>query len=132
MAPMKANGSGISVEYRIDAAPQAGRATAIVLSFTGVTDPAGASVRLAGDGGLSLGAAAGSRTLRANETTALTVDVVPAADGIGYLHVFTTQYGATTATSIPVQVGKAPAAMPASGALKQGIDGEKILSMPVK
>lgn len=132
MAPTKANGSGISVEYRIDATPQAGRAMPVVLSLGGVTDPAGAAVRLVGDAGLSLGGGAASRTLPAGETTVLTVDVLPPADGIGYLHVFTTQHGATSATSIPVQVGKAPAAMPASSALKQGTNGEKILSMPVK
>lgn len=132
VAPMKANGSGVDVSYRIDAAPEAGRAIPVVLSFGGVTDPAGGTVRLTVDAGLSLGAAAALYALPANQVTTLTVEVVPGAAGIGYLNVFTTQHGITGATSIPVQVGKAPAAMPASGELKQTPAGDKILSMPVK
>ena len=57
---------------------------------------------------------------------------VPSAQGIGYLHVFTTQNGATSATTIPVQVGKAPTSLPAAGELKQDAAGEKIRSMQVK
>jgi hypothetical protein len=131
-APMKANGSGISVQYRLDATPQAGLATPVVLSFDGVTDAAGATVRWTADGGLSLANAAETRTLPAGQATTLTVQVVPGAAGIGYLHVFTTQHGASSVTSIPVQVGKAPSAMPASSDLKQTPGGDKILSMPVK
>ena len=117
--PVKANSSGIAVRTASTARPRPGRAIPVVLSFDGVTDPAGATLRLAADGGLALGAEAATRTLPAGETSTLTVQVVPAAEGVGYLHVFTTQYGATSVTSVPVQVGKAPSAMPASGELKQ-------------
>lgn len=131
-APKKVNGSGVTVQYRVDAQPQAGQATSILLSFDGVTDPAGATVQLRGDAGLSLGGAAASRTLPAGEVTSWTVQVVPAAQGIGYLHVFTTQNGTTSSTSIAVQVGKAPSSMPSIGELKPGSGAERILSMPVK
>ncbi len=131
-APMKMNGSGITMQYRIDTTPQAGRATPVVLKFNGVTDSVGASVRLSADSGLTLEGAETPRALPAGEITTWTVTVVPAADGIRYLHVLTTQNGATSATSIAIQVGKAPANLPSSSELKQSPSGEKILSMPVK
>lgn len=131
-APQKSNGSGVTVKFRVDPAVQAGGATTVVLTFDGVADPAGAVVRLAADGGLTLGRSGATSTLPAGVATTLAVEVVPPASGIGYLNVFTTQYGATSATSIPVQTGKAPSAMPASGDLKQSPDGEKIRPMQVK
>ncbi|VTU16801.1 hypothetical protein SRS16CHR_01867 [Variovorax sp. SRS16] len=131
-APSKVNGSGVTVQYRVDPLPQAGQATSIVLSFDGITDPAGATVQLRSDAGLKLGSAATTRTLPAGEVSNWTVEVVPAAQGIGYLHVFTTQNGTTSSISIPVQVGKAPPSMPSMGELKAGPGTEKILSMPVK
>ncbi|CAN7180878.1 hypothetical protein LJR084_000426 [Variovorax sp. LjRoot84] len=131
-APAKSNGSGVSVQYRVDGTPQAGSAVSVVLSFDGITDPAGASVRLTAEGGLSLVGAGGTQALPAGQATTLTVQVVPGAEGVGYLHVFTTQRGATSAISVPVQVGKAASAMPASDTLKQTPDGDKIRPMPVK
>lgn len=132
-APMKANGSGVIVQYRIDGTPQAGAAIPVVLSFDGITDPAGAALRLQTEGGLALGGSAPtSQTLPPRAVTTLTIEVTPAAAGAGYLHVFTTQYGATSATSIPIQVGKTPSTQPSSGDLKQSADGEKIRSMQVK
>jgi hypothetical protein len=130
-APQKVNGSGVTVQYRVDPRPQAGHAASILLSFDGVTDPAGATVQLRSDPGLSLGAAA-SRTLPAGEVSTWTVEVVPTGQGIEYLHVFTTQNGTTSSTSIPVQVGKTPSSMPSIGELKPGSGVDKILSMPVK
>ncbi|MDR6535650.1 hypothetical protein [Variovorax soli] len=131
-APMKPGGSGIAVQYRIDGTPQAGSAVSVVLSFDGVSDPAGGTVKLTADGGLAIAGSPGPHALPAGKASTLTVQVVPDADGTGYLHVFTTQNGATSATSVAIQVGKAPSAMPAGSGLKQTPDGDKIISMPVK
>ena len=131
-APVKPGGSGIAVQFRIDGTPQSGSAVPVVLSFDGVSDSAGGSVRFSVDGGLTLVDSAGPHTLPAGQASTLTVQVVPDAGGTGYLHVFTTQNGATSAASIAIQVGKAPSAMPASSTLKQSPDGEKIISMPVQ
>lgn len=131
-APMKANGSGVVVQFRVDGTPQVGAATSVVLTLGGVTDPAGASLRLQTEGGLTLGAAASTVTLPAGSPTTLTIAVTPTADGIGYVHVFTTQYGATSATSIPIQVGKTSPAQSSGNELKQSPSGEKIRSMQVK
>ena len=131
-APMKGNGSGVTVRYRIDGTPQAGAAVPVVLSFDGVTDPAGALLRFQTEGGLSLGSTAESRTLPAGAATTLTIEVTPSAAVTAYLHVFTTQYGAVSAISVPIQVGKAPTGLPEAKGLKQGPDGEKIRSMQVK
>ncbi len=130
--PSKANSSGVDVQYRIGGTPEAGRPTSVALSLGGITDPAGATLRLVADGGLTLRGAPASYALPAGQTTDLTVEVTPAAAGVAYLHVFTTQHGVTGATSIPVQVGKAPSTLPSAGELKQSPSGEKILSMPVK
>ena len=132
-APMKANGSGVAVQYRVDGTPAVGAPVRIVLSFDGVTDPAGAALQLTTEGGLRMDAAASATaTLQAGQTTTISVDVVPSAEGIAYLHVFTTQYGATSATSVPVQVGKAPAKLPAAADMKQDAGGNKIRSTQVK
>ena len=128
-APMKANGSGVSVEYRVDAA-SAGQPASVVINFDQVTDPVGASVRLTVSGGLTLNGDVAPRVLAAGEKATLTVPVVAPADGVGYLNVFTTQSGATSVTSIPV--GKSPSAMPSSGDLKQTPNGDAIISIPVK
>ncbi|SCK36052.1 hypothetical protein VAR608DRAFT_3287 [Variovorax sp. HW608] len=132
-APMKSSGSGVAVQYRVDGTPEVGTTVRVVLSFDGVTDPAGAALRFTTEGGLAMGATTPAAvTLPSGQATTITVEVVPSAQGIAYLHVFTTQNGATSATSIPVQVGKAPAALPATGELKQDAAGEKIRSMQVK
>lgn len=131
-AALKPGGSGIGVLYSIDGTPQPGIPIPVVLKFDGVSDPAGGTVKFTVDGGLAIVSPAGPHTLPAGQASALTIQVVPDADGTGYLHVFTTQNGATSATSIAVQVGKTPSAMPPSSGLKQAPDGDKILSMPVK
>lgn len=131
-APMKANGAGVAVQYRVDGTPEAGRPVSVLLSFEGIANPAGASVRLSTEGGLALVGTETTRSLPVGQTTTWTVQVVPAASGIGYLNVFTTQSGATSATSIPVPVGKPSSTLPSSGTLKQSADGEKILPMQVK
>lgn len=132
VAPRKANGSGIEVQFRIDGTPRLGEALPITLSFVGVVDPSAATVRFTADPGLSLPAAFLSKLpLAAGEPIAtLTVPVTPTAEGLAYLNIFTTQGGATSANSVPVQVGKVAAAKP-SGELKSTPTGEKILIVPV-
>lgn len=131
-APMKANGSGVIVRYRIDGTPEIGVAVPVVLTFEGVTERSGAALRLTTEGGLALGDVAAARTLPAGEVTSLTIKVTPSAAGIGYLHVFTTQYGATSATSIPVQIGESPSALPGASELKQTPGGDMVRSIQVK
>ena len=131
-AAMKANGSGVVVQYRVDSASQTGQSVSVVINFDNVTDPAGATVSLTATGGLSLDRVAATYALPAGKSTTLTVPVAPPADGIGYLNIFTTQGGATSATSIPVQVGKAPSALPKRNELKETPEGDKVLSIPVK
>lgn len=131
-APTKPNGSGIEVSYRLEGEPAAGRATRIVIVLTGVTDTAQASVRFAADPDLKLEGNTGAATpLPAGRPTTLNLSVVPHADGLRYLNVFTTQHGVTGSTSIPVQAGDAGAVRPA-GKLGSTPKGDKILSQPVK
>ncbi|MFZ3120485.1 MAG: hypothetical protein WA159_19445 [Variovorax sp.] len=132
VAPRKANGSGIEVQFRIDGTPRLGEALPITLSFVGITDPAGATVRFTADAGLSLPAAYLSKLPLSMGQTAptLTVPVTPMAEGLAYLNVFTTQGGKTSANSVPVQVGKATASKP-GGELKSTPSGDRILIVPV-
>jgi hypothetical protein len=131
-APMKANGSGVIVRYRVDGTPEIGVAVPVVLTFDGVTEQGGANLRLTTEGGLALGDVAAARTLPAGEVTSLTIKVTPSATGIGYLHLFTTQYGVTSATSIPVQIGESPSALPGTDESKQTPGGDKVRSIQVK
>jgi hypothetical protein len=130
IAPMKPNGSDVVVSFGIDGSPQAGVALSIVLGFDHLADPAGASVRLGVDGGLTL-LSPSTFELPAGPASSRTVQVIPAA-GLGYLHVFTTQHGATSAISVPVQAGQGPDAPPSDIQPMQTPGGEKILPMKVK
>lgn len=132
-APRKSNGSGIGVHFRIEGVARLGEALPVALSFDGVTDPTGARVRFTADPGLTLPSAyAGEFPLQVGASAAtLTVPVVPMSEGVAYLHVFTTQHGVTSVSSVAVQVGKTGALKP-QGDLKSTPSGDKILSIPVR
>jgi hypothetical protein len=132
-APMKPNGSGIVVRYQVTQPSAAGGTATVVLRFERVADPANASYRLVADGGLTVAGIGAVQPLPAGETD-LTLEARPPASGIGYLHVFTSQFGTKSVTSIPVQAfgAKASEALPAARELKQTPGGDKSLPMPVK
>lgn len=132
-APRKVNGSGIEVQFRIDATPRVGAALTVSLGFEGVVPQAGASVRFAVDAGLMLAESykASSAFPEGVSVPTMTVQVVPTAEGLSYLHVFTTQRGVTSVSSIPVQVGTPAAAKPQTD-LQPTPDGDKIRPMPVR
>jgi hypothetical protein len=130
-AARKPNDSGVTVQYRVDATPQIGRGTPVVLQFDGVSGADGASVRLSADPGLTI---SGSDTLAlpAGKRTTTTVTVVSDRDGLTYLNVFITQGSAMSAISIPIQTGTAAPVLKSNGELKSTPDGENIISMPAK
>lgn len=132
-APRKVNGSGIEVQFRIDGTPRVGAVLAVSLGFEGVVPQAGASVRFAADAGLTLaeGYKVGSAIPDGVSVPTMTVQVVPNSDGLAYLHVFTTQHGVTSVSSIAVQVGT-PAAAKTRSDLQSTPDGETIRTMPVR
>ncbi|MET0209747.1 MAG: hypothetical protein ABW220_11950 [Burkholderiaceae bacterium] len=130
-AAKKPNGSGVDLQYVLEGTPRAGQDTAVTLRIDGVTDPAGALVRFTADAGLTLTGAADLRA-PAGEVTTLTVQARPANDGVAYLNVFTTQNGVTSATSIPVAVGKGTPTMRSTGDLRKTPAGEPVISMPAR
>lgn len=130
-AVKKPNGSGIDVQYAVDGSPQIGRNTAVTLRFDGITDPAGGSVRFSADAGLTL-TGAGSVPLPVGVVTTVTVQAAPASEGIAYLNVFTTQNGVTSATSVPIRVGKSDPSMRSNGDARKTPAGEAVISMPVR
>lgn len=130
-AVKKPNGSGIDVQYAVDGSPQIGRNTAVTLRFDGVTDPAGGSVRFSADGGLVLTGAT-SVPLPAGATTTVVVQAAPSGEGIAYLNVFTTQNGVTSATSVPIRVGKSDPTLRSNGEVRKTPAGEAVISMPVR
>jgi hypothetical protein len=130
-AAQKPGGAGVKLQYRLEATPQVGRATPIVLNFDGVTAANGATVRLSADSGLTL---QGSSTLAlpAGKRSTATVAVVSEAEGLAYLNVFITQDGASSAVSIPIQTGSAAPTLKSTGEMKPGPGGDSIITMPVK
>jgi len=130
-APQKPGSSGVKLQYRLEATPQLGRATPVVLNFDGVTAADGAAVRLVADRGLTL---QGSSTLAlpAGKRSTATIAVVSEAEGLAYLNVFITQDGASSAVSIPVQTGAVAPALKSTGEMKSTPDGDSIITMPVK
>ena len=127
----KPNDSGVTVQYRLDAVPQAGRGTPVVLQFEDVTDPEGATVRFRAGAGLTV-SGSDTLTLPAAKRTSATVTVVSEREGRAYLKVFVTQSGATSVISIPIQTGTAPPVLKSSGELKTTPEGENIIMMPAK
>lgn len=131
LAPRKPNDSGVTLTYRIDATPQLGRVTPVVLQFDGVTSADGAAVRLSTDAGLAVQGATSLKVPSGKSTTA-TVLLVSESEGLSYLHVFMAQGGGMSAVSVPIQTGTTAAAMKSSGELKRNSRGDQIISMPAK
>ncbi|HUD31764.1 MAG TPA: hypothetical protein VMR43_01960, partial [Variovorax sp.] len=104
-AQRKANGSGIEVRYQVQAATAPGQTVRVTLVLDDVTDPAGATVRLAADSGLVLLQDGAPRALPAGRATTLEADVTLLGSATGYLSVFTTQHGVGSVTSIRVPIG---------------------------
>jgi len=127
----KANSSGVTLQYRLDAVPQVGRAVPVVLEFDGVTDPNGASVRFSADAGLTL-RGADALTLPAGQRSSATVFVTSEQEGLAYLNVFIGQNERSSAVSIPIQTGSAVPAMKPSGELQSTPGGGDIITMPAK
>ena len=133
-AAQKPSGSGVDVRYRILDTPQVGQLIRVEIVLARVNDSAGAMLKFSADPGLQLGSGSAPASLPAGEITTLTVTLVPQEEGLAYLNVFTTQRGATSSTSIPIQTGAASSGSKKAGAgkLKETPDGDKIRSMPVK
>jgi len=131
IAPQKPGGAGVKLEYRLDATPQPGQATPVVLQFDGVTEAEGATVRLSADKGLTL---QGSSTLAlpAGKRTTATVVVVSEAEGLAYLNVFINQGGGSSVVSVPIQTGTAAPTLKSSGEMKSTPGGDSLITMPVK
>lgn len=131
VAVRKANDSGVAIQYRVEGVAQAGRPVSVFLQFDGVTDPAGATVQLTTDAGLTL--ATNSRlVLPAGQRTSATATVTSSREGLAYLNVFVTQNGAMSIVAIPVQTGSGTPATKSTGDMKSSADGEKIISLPAK
>ncbi|WP_295980368.1 hypothetical protein [uncultured Variovorax sp.] len=131
VAARKPNDSGVAIQYRVEGTPRVGQAVTIVLQFDGVSDPAGATVRLTTDAGLYL-ATNNSLTLPAGQSTTTTAKVTADRDGLAYLNVFVSQGGATSIVAIPIQTGASAPAMKSAGEMNSSAEGEKIISMPAK
>ena len=130
-APSKGIGSGVVVRYRLDATPQAGQPATVAFSFDGISSPLGASVRFSTDGGVRIISPTGSTSLPSGQVTSFDASLV-AGEGIGYLHVFTSQNGIESVTSVAIAPARSASSLPDRSELKQLPDGEKILSIPVK
>lgn len=132
-APLKANGSGVDVQFRIDGTSRVGEPLRIMLGFAGTATQSGASVRFEADSGLLLPESYRQAIPVSGDGAALPqmVMVTPTAEGLSYLHVFTTQNGVTSVSSIPVQTGTTGVRKPDAN-LRSTPDGDVLKTMPVK
>lgn len=127
----KHNGSGIRLGYRVPAGLQPGQATTVQLQFSAATaDDARAEWRMSGTAGALAPSAASSVALTRGQPTTVSVAVTPAADGMAYLDVFTTQGGRTSAQSVPLKVGSGAVVLKRQGVAQTMPSGEKVISLP--
>lgn len=131
--PRKHNGSGVQLNYSVPAGLQAGQTIAVQLQFSGITQD-DASVEIKAPAGVGLVAASGSLPARMalprGRATALTLQVTPAADGLQYLRVFSSQGGRSTVQLIPLKVGTGQVQLKSNGAAQTTPTGEKVISLP--
>jgi hypothetical protein len=131
-APRKGQGSGTTLDYLVEAGATAD-AVRITLRVEGITDPAGASLRLVAEEGLALPSDAASiRTLPAGQPSTLTLEATRQGAATPYLNVFVTQRGMTDVVSIRASVEAPTTQAPAPSGLKQTPAGEKFVPLPVK
>ena len=129
----KANGSGIKLRYAVPASLQPGQPAVVRVELSNVRGadarlawraPEGASVSVRGGGTV------GSMALPVGQTTVVEFDVTPAADGMAYLDVFTSQGGRSTAQSLPLKVGSGQVLLKREGTVQTMPSGEKVISLP--
>jgi hypothetical protein len=132
VAARKPNDAGVTLRYQLEATPQAGKATTVVLQFDGVSRP-GRRLRPP-EPPMRASTLSGSSTLAlpTGKRTTATVSVVSEGEGLAYLNVFITQGSAVSAISIPIQAGSATPVLKSSGDIRSTPDGENIISMPAK
>jgi len=130
--PAKPNGNGIEVRYRLEAVPQAGQPLQVSLAFSSPHPGGEPTAWFTLTGGLAWAAEAPAvLALSDGAPTRQQVTVLPPADGIGYLNVFTRQDGIDSVTAIPVRVGKAAPSLRQPGAVKTSPGGDRVISLPV-
>lgn len=130
-APEKANGSGVSISYRVEGVPQVGRTTPVTLAFENVNNVNGATVSLTTDAGLSI---QGERTLNlpTGQRTEAQVVILNEREGLLYLNVFVLQGTRRSVISVPVKIGTAAPVLKSTGTLVRDAQGQWIMSMPAK
>jgi hypothetical protein len=124
----KANGSGVTVAYRIEGTPAVGSPVTIRLQ---VSSSADAQLVFRSNEGLSLITPDLIET-PAGANTEYTVSVVPAAEGRFYLNVFSIANGRPSASAIAVQVGNKTVQLKPAGKVMESSSGERVISVPVK
>jgi len=129
--PTKPNGNGIEVRYRLESTPEAGQPVLVSLAFLPANAGGEATAWFTLGGGLAWAGAAPDVLALSAAATYRQLAVVPQAEGIGYLNVFTRQDGVDSVTAIPVRVGKAVPSLRQPGALKTSPGGDRVISLPV-
>lgn len=125
----KPNGSRITVRYRVEGTATINQPVTITLVFDVVTDDT-ATVRLTADPELLMSGVAAKVTLPKGSSE-LSLQATPRSDGLFYVNVFTTQAGATSVISVPVQSGNTAPKLSQQGEAKQAPDGERLIALPV-
>jgi hypothetical protein len=126
---MKKGGSGVSVRWRMGAAPKVGEPVALTIELGGLRSPEGARFEVKGEN-VNLARATGMQALKAGPPQQQQVSFTPMAEGVYFINVFTEQAGRVSAVSLPVQVGKAGVKLEKPGQTTTLPSGERAVIMP--
>ncbi len=127
-APMKKSGSGVSVRWRLAAAPKVGEPVTMTLEFGGLRSIDGARFEVTGEN-VNLARATGMQALKAGPPQQQQVSFTPKAEGVYFINVFTEQAGRSSVVSLPVQVGKVGVKLEKPQTITTLPNGEKAVIM---
>lgn len=132
LAVQKPRGSDVEVRYRVTVSDAGARSAQLQLSFANVGAGGDASVRLATSPGLSFAPGTAQQWHLPAGASSATLQLAIVGDEPQYVHVFTTQRGATSAVSVSVRAdGGRREAPAASRPTADPDDPDNVIVLPV-
>lgn len=128
-------GAPVELNYELLGTPAVGQPLTLRLDFRASGEADDLSISYAGEGALSLQAAAAENlSLRAEPTPHRELTVVPRKEGMHYVNVFVRLGERSRSFSVPIQVGKVDvkAALKPQGELSTTPEGERLISLPAQ
>lgn len=132
LAVQKPRGSDVEVRYRVTVSDAGARSAQLQLSFANVGPGGDANVRLATSPGLSFAPGTVQQWQLPPGASSATVELTIVGDEPQYVHVFTTQRGATSAVSVAVRADGGRREAPAASRPRvDPDDADNVIVLPV-